>query len=672
MRGATVQRFLIGAAIACALLSTMSFLNVFDGQGGDPRKGLADAVYASLQLFTLSMDRPPTNTSLPVVLQVTRFAAPLVTAGAVWAVVTVLARSWIGRRRARRWSGHHVVCGDSDSARAIASALSTLRADTAGVRLSRAKHHVLYMSEAIPEAVEIALRAQRILTVQTAPDSSVFADSVRNARSVTVACDGDSDTVRWSLAADRVLNLHNSTDSVAVKAVMNTAALRQISGSRVQFINFADRVSHGVIAAEPFRPTANGKGVAVIVGDGPEAVALARQVGVTATGELPQPVVLIGPSAQLAGVPQHARVHDLPLGAQLTDVAAAVNQLPEIGQPIYLWSGDSSRDMLLGLHLGGTRPGHRIVVISPQRIMGQQHDSPDSCLRVVDTQEALGRGHLLVTDFRQMLANGLDFERARHGDGRFDECEGVNAVDLAYRAGVDSEHLAGAVLDCLVDLDFELTHDELPLLQLTPTEISAIARAMVAAAGEQEDNQRVFSAFAALAGRIPRLAQYASLSLRPTGTAEARPRITSAIAASMAHEIARRYRLRTGAPPQLSAEEASDADIEQALGFSVKIAIAGLALTTNSDDECASIPEGDVELLAEFEHQRWCRNRRERGWRYGTERDNDQLLHPDMVPWSELSERSKDLDRGPVRDIPDVLAQQGFALTWGDDQRSTS
>lgn len=54
-----------------------------------------------------------------------------------------------------------------------------------------------------------------------------------------------------------------------------------------------------------------------------------------------------------------------------------------------------------------------------------------------------------------------------------------------------------------------------------------------------------------------------------------------------------------------------------------------------------------VEALAEVEHRRWCAERLLDGWIPG-QRDNDRRLHPNLVPWSRLSEADKDKDREQV------------------------
>ena len=51
------------------------------------------------------------------------------------------------------------------------------------------------------------------------------------------------------------------------------------------------------------------------------------------------------------------------------------------------------------------------------------------------------------------------------------------------------------------------------------------------------------------------------------------------------------------------------------------------------------------EAIAENAHEVWAENRQAEGWTYGPQRDDAKLLHPDMVPYSQLPESEKEYDR---------------------------
>ncbi len=68
-----------------------------------------------------------------------------------------------------------------------------------------------------------------------------------------------------------------------------------------------------------------------------------------------------------------------------------------------------------------------------------------------------------------------------------------------------------------------------------------------------------------------------------------------------------------------------------------------------------------LEELSELEHERWLRDKRAQGWRYG-KRDPEMKLDPDMVPYAELEPETKEFIRGNVREIPGYLREVGYEL----------
>ena len=72
--------------------------------------------------------------------------------------------------------------------------------------------------------------------------------------------------------------------------------------------------------------------------------------------------------------------------------------------------------------------------------------------------------------------------------------------------------------------------------------------------------------------------------------------------------------------------------------------------------------EDDIEILAKIEHRRWMAERFLDGWQYGATRNDQQKLHPDLVPWEELDESTQQYDREPVKQIPTLLANVGLQI----------
>ena len=66
-----------------------------------------------------------------------------------------------------------------------------------------------------------------------------------------------------------------------------------------------------------------------------------------------------------------------------------------------------------------------------------------------------------------------------------------------------------------------------------------------------------------------------------------------------------------------------------------------------------------LEELAACEHYRWMAARVLKGWSHGNPRDNARKLHPDILPYQDLSESTREKDRACVRALAVVL-QRGI------------
>lgn len=69
-----------------------------------------------------------------------------------------------------------------------------------------------------------------------------------------------------------------------------------------------------------------------------------------------------------------------------------------------------------------------------------------------------------------------------------------------------------------------------------------------------------------------------------------------------------------------------------------------------------------LDLMAEMEHERWRTEKQQQGWVYGKPRDDANKRHPDLVPWDQLDEPTKDKDRNAVKAFPKLLADAGFQM----------
>ena len=88
----------------------------------------------------------------------------------------------------------------------------------------------------------------------------------------------------------------------------------------------------------------------------------------------------------------------------------------------------------------------------------------------------------------------------------------------------------------------------------------------------------------------------------------------------------------------------------------------GIMPMTAPDPAGVAFTDAEVETMAEMEHNRWMSERRIAGWTFDLQRDPAQKRTPYLVPYAELPEDAKNLDRSAVRAIPDVLAMAKFEI----------
>ncbi len=85
------------------------------------------------------------------------------------------------------------------------------------------------------------------------------------------------------------------------------------------------------------------------------------------------------------------------------------------------------------------------------------------------------------------------------------------------------------------------------------------------------------------------------------------------------------------------------------------------------------IPTDDVELptelshlaerLAEHVHDLWAIQRMADGWRYGPHRDDEQKLHPCLVPYGDLPPGEKKYDRLVTDGTLKAIISLGYDIT---------
>ena len=111
-------------------------------------------------------------------------------------------------------------------------------------------------------------------------------------------------------------------------------------------------------------------------------------------------------------------------------------------------------------------------------------------------------------------------------------------------------------------------------------------------------------------------------------------------------------------------ERLRESNRRQAEDIASKLRAIGCHILPRADGhrESFRFDPPELERLGRMEHDRWWRERKAAGWTYGAEKDIQRQTSPYLVPFDELPDDIKELDRNAVRAIPDVLARAGLVI----------
>lgn len=72
--------------------------------------------------------------------------------------------------------------------------------------------------------------------------------------------------------------------------------------------------------------------------------------------------------------------------------------------------------------------------------------------------------------------------------------------------------------------------------------------------------------------------------------------------------------------------------------------------------------ESLAETLSEKVHDRWAMERMKAGWTWGKTRCDEKLTSPNLIPYHELPEQEKDIDRASVETVLKLLISSGYTI----------
>ena len=137
--------------------------------------------------------------------------------------------------------------------------------------------------------------------------------------------------------------------------------------------------------------------------------------------------------------------------------------------------------------------------------------------------------------------------------------------------------------------------------------------------------------------------------------------------AAAIHAQYNKQRILSGEKPEFEKfedlpEDMKYSNLRQARNISDKLESVGLHLRKKTPYGALDrIPEELVEILAEMEHEEWIESRTASGWTLG-EKDTAAKKTPYLVPYDQLSEEIRELDRESIRNIPGLVHTIGMEI----------
>lgn len=105
-------------------------------------------------------------------------------------------------------------------------------------------------------------------------------------------------------------------------------------------------------------------------------------------------------------------------------------------------------------------------------------------------------------------------------------------------------------------------------------------------------------------------------------------------------------------------------NVRQAMGIADKMEFIGCCLSEDGYPgvEVDRFDEDIIEILAAREHAEWVDERMKNGWQYGVKKDVKKKISPYMIPYMQLPEDIKELDRDTVRNIIPLVKRVGLKV----------
>lgn len=106
-------------------------------------------------------------------------------------------------------------------------------------------------------------------------------------------------------------------------------------------------------------------------------------------------------------------------------------------------------------------------------------------------------------------------------------------------------------------------------------------------------------------------------------------------------------------------------NVRQAQSIYDKLHIIGCCVSpivNHPSDIQHEITDAEIESLARYEHDLWVKERLRNGWVYAPAKNVERKETPYLIPYDELSEEVKELDRDTIKNMPKLLNEIGLGV----------
>lgn len=663
-----------------------------------------DTFFATLGLFKVSLPVKEGLTEIPSSIQVLRVIAPITTATTA---ITALYSSALRRLNmvvTYGWRKHFVAVGDTDYIQLLAKA-NARNGSRTNSRLT------VLLSDQLDDENKRDLESLGIHVGRLGSSNASLKKIVRNAAAVAVECGDDETSIRRAWELHEMFDRHDQDKPQSVTVYVSDPDLTRLTGfftdDRYSIVSRRGRLAEETLYLESPVRGPRGPLNVLIVSDDPQVTTLigaiwnqhvqqAESAHITVLGPWIAGDLTLDPSIDDHVTFEHVQTLSDTSGLadeiRRIDIDARNHGPAELARPIYVWPKNSATAALMATQILQL-DGQRVVIISTSEtprnwlVNGIAGRSLTGRISVINDEFVATHDLTGVVPDQELLALGLhSYHRARSGAARrvtggvpFLTPEPTRWEQCHERSFYFN--LASTCLDAITATGLTVEPGSGPRRTLSNETVISLSQEFARRMSLPFDTgdtrpdairsrYRVIdlvSSFPALLGTSYRLVDKSDgCVLSDSQIVEMAQDIHAEyLRAERARSASETASISTNSQVEWDAlpNRLRESNHEQARGISARLAVLGLVLAPleeSADWDSAALGPEVVEVLAELEHWRWSEVMVRRGYTFGPERNDTKRTHPDIKPYEELDEPSKEKDRRTVRLISAHLTRVGM------------